>query len=66
MIAVTEAETNADCAEDGDDKVRLPFLGCGMDDVSDDEEPNGKQQDSDYVRANAELGLDVDLVVVLK
>ena len=24
------------------------------------------QQDSDYVRANAELGLDVDLDVVLK
>ena len=41
MIAVTEAETCADCAADGDDKTRVPFLGCDMSDVYDGEEPNG-------------------------
>ena len=38
MIAVTEAETCADCAADGDDKTRVPFLGCDMSDVYDGEE----------------------------
>ena len=61
MIAVTEAETNADCAEDGDDKVRMPFLGCGMDDVSDGEEPNGKQQDSDDVLENSDTCCAINL-----
>ena len=61
MIAVTEAETNADSADDGDDKTRVPFLGCDMSDVYDGEEPNGKQQDSDDVLENSDTCCAIDL-----
>ena len=61
MIAVTEAETCADCAADGDDKTRVPFLGCDMSDVYDGEEPNGKQQDSDDVLENSDTCCAINL-----
>ena len=44
MIAETGAVTCADCAADGDDKTRVPFLGCDMSDVYDGEEPNASNR----------------------
>lgn len=61
MIAVTEAETCADCAADGDDKINVPFLGCGMNDVSDGEKPKDKQQDSDDVLENSDTCCAINL-----